>query len=111
MFDVEDQQLNASANIFKPKSIIPTTVKFIDIIRLVSGSSKGESLVNQFLSYIRDVVLSFKEVNVTHVESSIHPVHDIKTIEIELLIKDISTIKKRIRKQKHNVCDKNIREN
>ena len=100
MLDVEDQQLHASANIFNPKSIIPTTAKFIDIAGFNSGSRKGEGLkINFFLTsemlmVTNYVVRSFKEVNVTHVERSINPVSDIKTIEMEFLIKDISTIKK-----------------
>ena len=59
---------------------------------------------NQFLSHIRDVdaaihvIRSFKEDNVTHVEGHLSPVRDIEIIEKELLMRDISTVEKRIEK-------------
>ena len=116
--EVIDQRLNAIADIFNPKSIIPTTVEFVDIAGLVCGASKGDGLGNHFLSHIRDVdavihvVRSFKEDNVTHVEGSLNPIRDVKIIETELLIRDIFTVKKRIIKLKKTVGigDKNSKE-
>ena len=115
---VPDQRLNAIANIFKRKPIIPATVEFIDIAGLVRGASKGEGLGNQFLSQIRDVdavihvIRSFKENNVAHVEGNLSPVRDIEIIETELLIRDIATVEKRIEKLKKtaNIGDKKSKE-
>lgn len=42
------------SNITKSKSIIPTSVEFVDIAGLVKGASKGEGLGNQFLANIRE---------------------------------------------------------
>ena len=103
---VPDQRLSDISDIFKRKPITPVTVEFIDIAGLVRGASKGEGLGNQFLSHIRDVdaiihvIRSFKEENVTHVEGNLSPVRDIETIETELLMRDIATVKKRIEKLK-----------
>ena len=99
---VPDKRLNIIAYIFKRKPITPATVEFIDIAGLVRGASKGEGLGNQFLSHIRDVdavihvIRSFKENNVAHVEGNLSPVRDIEIIETELLMRDISTVEKRI---------------
>ena len=107
--EINDQRLNAIADIFNPKTIKPTTIEFVDIAGLVRGASKGDGLGNQFLSHIREVdavihvVRSFKEDNVTHVEGSLNPDRDVKIIETELLIRDINTVKKRIIKLKKTV--------
>jgi len=102
--EVPDQRLTELAKIFKSPSVIPAQVEFVDIAGLVKGASKGEGLGNQFLSHIRNVdallhiVRCFENPNVTHTESSIDPIRDIKTIENELLIRDLETIEKRIEK-------------
>ena len=100
--EVPDQRLQNISSIFKPKSIIPSTIEFVDIAGLVRGASQGEGLGNQFLSHIRDVdaiihvVRSFNEDNITHVEGSLDPLRDIETIETELLIRDITSVEKRL---------------
>ena len=102
--EVPDQRLQNISSIFKPKSIIPSTIEFVDIAGLVKGASQGEGLGNQFLSHIRDVdaiihvVRSFNEDNITHVEGSLNPLRDIETIETELLIRDIASVEKRLGK-------------
>ena len=42
------------SNISKSKSVVPTSVEFVDIAGLVKGASKGEGLGNQFLANIRE---------------------------------------------------------
>lgn len=42
------------ADLVKSKSVVPTTVEFVDIAGLVKGASKGEGLGNQFLANIRE---------------------------------------------------------
>ena len=99
-----DDRLNHLGNIYKPKKIIPATVEFTDIAGLVRGASKGEGLGNQFLGQIRQtsaiihVVRCFDNANVTHVDGSIDPIRDAETIETELLLADLETLEKRLRK-------------
>ena len=100
--EVPDKRLQSISSIFNPKSIIPSTIEFVDIAGLVRGASQGEGLGNQFLSHIRDVdaiihvVRTFNEDNITHVEGSLDPLRDIETIETELLIRDIVSVEKRL---------------
>jgi ribosome-binding ATPase YchF (GTP1/OBG family) len=51
---IPDPRLDALAQLYNSKKIIPATVEFTDIAGLVAGASKGEGLGNQFLSHIRE---------------------------------------------------------
>ena len=52
---VPDERLRNISDLIKPKSLVPTTMEFIDIAGLVEGASKGEGLGNKFLANIREV--------------------------------------------------------
>ena len=98
---VPDERLEPLAKVVKTATIIPATVEFVDIAGLVRGASKGEGLGNQFLANIREtdaviqVVRCFEDENIVHVEGSVDPVRDIETIQIELALADLASVKKR----------------
>src|ERR1700745_801834 len=98
---VPDERLDRIAAIFKPKSLVPTTMEFIDIAGLVAGASKGEGLGNQFLGHIRatdaivHVVRCFDDPEVVHVAGGVNPLSDIDVINTELLLADLDTVEKR----------------
>lgn len=98
---VPDRRLDELARIFRPPSVIPTTIEFVDIAGLVKNASKGEGLGNQFLSHIREVdaiahvVRCFENPDVSHVESVPDPERDIQIIETELLLRDLETVEKK----------------
>lgn len=100
--EVPDERLKPLAEVSKSKKIVPTVIEFVDIAGLVRGANKGEGLGNQFLAHIREcdaiamVVRMFEDPNIVHVEGKIDPVEDIKTIETELQLADISTVEKRL---------------
>ncbi len=99
---VPDKRLKKITALIVPKKEIHTTVEFVDIAGLVRGASKGEGLGNQFLGNIRQVgaiihvVRCFDNENIVHVEGSIDPLRDIETIEIELALADMETVRKRL---------------
>jgi GTP-binding protein YchF len=99
---VPDVRLQKLAQVYKPQSLIPTSIKFVDIAGLVRGASKGEGLGNQFLANIREVdaiahvVRCFVDDNVIHVEGRVNPISDIETINTELCLKDADTVAKRL---------------
>lgn len=103
---VPDQRLDALAEVSKPEKIIPTTIEFVDIAGLVAGASKGEGLGNQFLAHIREcdaiceVIRGFKDENIIHVDGRIDPQADKETINLELILADLSSIAKRLEKSK-----------
>ena len=101
---IPDKRLNQITSYIKTEKIIPTVVEFVDIAGLVKGASAGEGLGNTFLSHIRDVdaiihvVRCFEDNNITHVEGNVDPVRDLEIINTELIIKDLDTLEKRIKK-------------
>jgi GTP-binding protein YchF len=101
---VPDPRLTALAAIVKPEQVLPTTIEFIDIAGLVKGASKGEGLGNQFLAHIRntdaiaEVVRCFEDDDIIHVNGKVNPVSDIETINMELILADISTVEAALHK-------------
>ena len=51
---VPDERLDYLNDLYKPKSLVPTTIEYTDIAGLVKGASQGEGLGNKFLSHIRE---------------------------------------------------------
>jgi GTP-binding protein YchF len=104
--NVPDPRLEALEKIVKPERVLPATVEIVDIAGLVKGASKGEGLGNKFLANIREtdaiihVLRCFDDGNITHVEGSVDPVRDKEIIDMELQLKDLETIEKRIEKVK-----------
>jgi ribosome-binding ATPase len=99
---VPDERLYQLAAFSQTKRTIPAAVEFVDIAGLVKGASAGEGLGNAFLSHIREtdaiaqVVRIFEDENVIHVDGKVDPVHDISIINMELILADLETVKKRI---------------
>jgi GTP-binding protein YchF len=104
--NVPDERLAALEKIVNPERVLPATVEIVDIAGLVKGASKGEGLGNKFLANIREtdaiihVLRCFDDENITHVEGSVDPVRDKEIIEMELQLKDLETVEKRIEKVK-----------
>ena len=102
--DVPDVRLEHIALSIKPDRIVKTTLNFVDVAGLVEGASLGEGMGNQFLSHIRDVdaiahvIRCFQDENIPHITPELNPLKDIEVIEIELILKDLDTIDKRIDK-------------
>lgn len=99
---VPDPRLDALAELILPQRTVPTTVDIVDIAGLIKGASQGEGLGNQFLANIREVdailhvVRCFDDDNVVHVDGSVDPIRDKEIIDIELGLKDLESIEKRI---------------
>ncbi len=101
---VPDDRLAKLEELVKPEKVVPTTVEIVDIAGLVKGASKGEGLGNQFLGNIREtdaivhVLRCFDDPNIIHVDGSVNPVRDKEVIDIELQLKDLESVLKKIPK-------------
>lgn len=101
---VPDERLDFLNDLYKPKSLVPTTIEYTDIAGLVKGASVGEGLGNKFLSHIREVdaiievVRCFDNGDIIHVEGKVDPIRDIEIINLELMLADLEVINNRIGK-------------
>ncbi len=99
---VPDDRIPQLALVAKTKKEIPTTIEFIDIAGIVKGASEGEGLGNKFLSHIREVdaiaqvVRSFENNDITHVQNRIDPKDDADIINLELVLADWQTVSKKL---------------
>ena len=106
--NVPDHRLEVLNEMYHPKSLVPATIKFVDIAGLVKGAYRGEGLGNKFLAHIREVdaivhvVRCFEDSNIVHVDGSVDPVRDMETINIELIFADLDTVERRIDRAKKN---------
>lgn len=100
--DVPDPRLTNLENFQSTEKIIPATVEIVDIPGLTKGANRGEGVGNQFLSDIRNtdalihVLRCFDDENLPHIEGSVNPVRDIETINLELQVKDLESVEKKI---------------
>ena len=99
---VPDSRLENLESLVNPERVIPTTMEILDIAGLVKGASKGEGLGNKFLANIREtdailhVLRCFDDGNIVHVDGTVDPVRDKEIIDIELQLKDLESIEKKI---------------
>jgi GTP-binding protein YchF len=104
--NVPDARLSKLEAIVHPEKVIPATVEIVDIAGLVKGASKGEGLGNQFLGNIREtdailhVLRCFDNDNIVHVDGNIDPIRDKETIDMELQLKDLESVEKRLERVK-----------
>lgn len=104
--NVPDPRLEKLESLVNPEKVVPATVEIVDIAGLVKGASKGEGLGNQFLANIREtdailhVLRCFENDNIVHVDGSVDPIRDKETIDIELQLKDLETVQKRLERVK-----------
>ncbi|NJB69748.1 hypothetical protein GGR42_000210 [Saonia flava] len=104
--NVPDARLEKLEELVAPERVVPATVEIVDIAGLVKGASKGEGLGNQFLGNIREtdailhVLRCFDNDNIVHVDGSVDPIRDKETIDMELQLKDLETVEKKLDKVK-----------
>jgi GTP-binding protein YchF len=88
------------------EKIVHTTVEIVDIPGLAKGSNRGEGVGNKFLGDIRNtdalihVLRCFDNEALPHIDGSVNPVRDIETIDLELQVKDLESVEKKIERLK-----------
>lgn len=102
--NVPDERLEKIALLSKSEKISQNTMKFVDIAGLVKGASKGDGLGNKFLQHIREVdtiaqvVRCFENDLIANVNNTVDPLRDVDIIETELILKDLETLEKSLKK-------------
>lgn len=106
MAKVPDKRIDYLSGVYQPQKTIFAQIKFSDVPGLVRGASQGQGVGNQFLDAIRNsdllvhVVRAFENSGVPHAETSIDPIRDVETINLELLLADMDLVEKRIERIK-----------
>ena len=112
MVAVPDERLDKINEISKSLKKINTAITFVDIAGLVKGASKGEGLGNKFLSHVREVdtiihlTRCFESEKIQNVNEDINPVRDIEIIDTEILLADLESLQKRLKKSNKKKIDK-----
>ncbi|MDR1791875.1 MAG: redox-regulated ATPase YchF [Bacteroidales bacterium] len=102
--EVPDLRLLEIDKIVKADKLVYATVEIVDVPGLVKGACSGEGIGNAFLADIRQcdalihVLRCFEDPNLPHVDGSIDPVRDIETLDLELQVKDLEQIERKIQK-------------
>lgn len=117
---VPDERLDRLAEILQPPKKIPATVEYIDLTGLSGDEQKKGGFSDYFLGQIRTVdavlviVRNFHNDNVPHPLNTVDPERDLKLVESEFILGDLSIIENRIsrleRQMRANKTDQDVRE-
>ena len=99
---VPDPRLSELEKYQTTNRLVPTTVEIVDIPGLAKGSNKGEGVGSKFLADIRNtnaiihVLRCFDDESLPHIDGSVDPVRDIETVSLELQVKDLESVEKKL---------------
>lgn len=100
--NVPDPRLYEIDKLVKAAKVVPATVEIIDIPGLAKGASTGEGIGNKFLSDIQQsdalihVLRCFDDDELPHIEGSVNPVRDMEIVNLELQVKDLEMVERKI---------------
>ncbi len=106
VIEVPDERLHKINEIVKCPKVTPVTVEMVDIPGLAKGSSHGEGIGNKFLVDLQQtdaiihVLRCFNDEKLPHIEGSVDPVRDKEIIELELQVRDLDLIDRKIQRTK-----------
>ncbi len=103
---VPDERLYEIEKRYVTNKVVHTTVELVDIPGLIKGATRSEGGGNKFLGDIRNtdalihVLRCFDSESMPHIEGTVDPVRDIETVDLELQVRDIESIEKKIERLK-----------
>jgi len=98
---VPDERVDKLAALFKPKKTTYAEVTYRDL-GLAHSAEKGQGISPQKLGDLRSsdaivhVVRAFRDPSVPHVDTTVDPVRDLASLELELLFADHAVVEKRL---------------
>lgn len=99
---VPDPRLQILCDLAKSQKIIPVSVDIVDIPGLTKGGQEGGG--NKFLAEIQQtdalihVLRCFDDLSLAHPEGNVDPVRDKEIVELELQVRDLGLIERKIAK-------------
>jgi len=103
VMNIPDSRLEKIDQIIHSARVVPTTIEMVDIPGLSKGGSHTEG--NKFLADVRNVdalihvIRCFDDPLLPHIEGSVDPVRDKEIVDLELQIKDLESVEKKIVRQ------------
>lgn len=100
---VPDPRLYEIDKFIRSAKIVPATVEIVDIPGLTKGGSAAEG-GNKFLADIQQtdaiihVLRCFDDPTVPHIEGSVDPVRDREIVDLELQIRDLDMVERKIQR-------------
>ncbi len=101
---VPDPRLQEIDKHIQSAKVVPATVEIVDIPGLTKGASQGEGIGNKFLADIQQtdaiihVLRCFDDPTVPHIEGSVDPVRDREIVDLELQVKDLEMVERKIQR-------------
>lgn len=101
---VQDPRLNMLEDMFNPVKTTPAEVKYIDFPKSQEANIKSKGISGEYLNSLQradallQVVRSFEDPAVPHIEGSIDPFRDISLMDLELSFSDLSILERRLEK-------------
>ena len=98
---VPDERVDKLSALFKPKKTTYAEVTYRDL-GLTHSAEKGQGLSTQKLGDLRSsdaivhVVRAFRDPSVPHVDTTVDPVRDLSSVELELLFADHAVVERRM---------------
>jgi hypothetical protein len=99
---VPDSRLQEIDRFIKSVKIVPATVEIVDIPGLTKGSGAADGAGSKFLADIQQtdaiihVLRCFDDDTVPHIEGSVDPVRDREIVDLELQIRDLDLVERKI---------------
>jgi GTP-binding protein YchF len=107
-----DARLDALAQMSSSRKVVRAGMEVVDIAGLVPGSSTGEGLGNRFLAGIREVdalCVVLRAFEDPEVPGDTNPVDALATLELELVLADMSTMETQLDKRRRSAkSDKSL---
>jgi GTP-binding protein YchF len=102
MARIADPRLDRLAKIFKPKKVIATEIKYLDVSASIKGMVKDTAISGEFLSQLGavdaliNVVRAFANDSIPHLEGSLDVKRDIAAMDMEIAFADLAIIERRL---------------
>jgi GTP-binding protein YchF len=104
MVEVPDQRLIEIDKLIRSAKVVPATVEIVDVPGLAKGASQGEGVGNKFLADIQQmdalihVLRCFDSDELPHIEGSVDPVRDMEIVDLELQVRDLDLVMRKIQR-------------
>lgn len=100
--EVPDSRLNNLSKIFKPKKTTHASIEYIEVGGVEKEPTGGKGFDPNFLAVLKNtdalchVVRAFENEVYPHPEGTIDPLRDVRFVEVEFILSDLSIVENRI---------------